>query len=174
MNLRCQNADAVQVVEHRLSVMVAPSESSDDNSGTAPDDISTKNSDNESVGESDGTSGEDDNAAGHPTLAASGIKRPLDTSLEDAMMPKVRKNSDGSRQRIKASDFDDITKEILVTAGSIFRCLIVTQAPFPDTLIIETKLAKEAWHESCQIKGVNVKLTPSLVKIVSSPISVYS
>jgi len=46
MNLRRQNADTVQIVEHRLSVTVAPSESSDDNSGTAPDDISTKKSDN--------------------------------------------------------------------------------------------------------------------------------
>ncbi|KAG2356708.1 hypothetical protein BDR07DRAFT_1533977, partial [Suillus spraguei] len=31
----------------------------------------------------------------------------------------------------------------------------------------ETKLAKEAWHKACQIKGVNVKLTLSAVNMLS-------
>ncbi|KAG2100247.1 hypothetical protein BD769DRAFT_1677083 [Suillus cothurnatus] len=67
---------------------------------------------------------------------------------------------------MKASDFDDISKEILVMVTSIFWCLIVTQAPFPDNIAVETKLAKTAWHEACQIKGINVKLTPSGVKML--------
>ncbi|KAG1750515.1 uncharacterized protein EDB91DRAFT_1244096 [Suillus paluster] len=79
---------------------------------------------------------------------------------------KIKENSDGSCQHMKASDFDDVSKEILVTASSIFRCLIVTQVPFPDNLAVETKLAKAAWHEACQIKGVNVKLTPLVVKML--------
>ncbi|KAG1750475.1 uncharacterized protein EDB91DRAFT_1244056 [Suillus paluster] len=54
---------------------------------------------------------------------------------------------------MKASDFDDVSKEILVTA------------PFPDNLAVETKLAKAAWHEACQIKGINVKLMPLVVKM---------
>ncbi|KAG1761821.1 hypothetical protein EV702DRAFT_1038949 [Suillus placidus] len=82
------------------------------------------------------------------------------------VLPKIKKNSDGSHQRMKASDFDDVSKEILVTAISIFWCLIVTQAPFPDNIAVETKLAQVAWHEACQIKGINVKLTPSGVKML--------
>ncbi|KAG2112915.1 hypothetical protein BD769DRAFT_1391754 [Suillus cothurnatus] len=78
----------------------------------------------------------------------------------------IKKKIDGSRQRMKASDFNDISKEILVMATSIFRCLIVTQAPFPDNVAVETKLAKTAWHEACQIKGINIKLTPSGVKML--------
>ncbi|KAG1883341.1 hypothetical protein F4604DRAFT_1677680 [Suillus subluteus] len=78
----------------------------------------------------------------------------------------IKKNSDGSRQHMKASDFDDVSKEILVMVTSIFRCLIVTQVPFPDNIAVETKLAKAAWHEACQIKGINVKLTPSGVKML--------
>ncbi|KAG1806059.1 hypothetical protein EV424DRAFT_1516950 [Suillus variegatus] len=73
---------------------------------------------------------------------------------------------DGSAQRLKASDFDDITKEILTTAITIFRCLVVTRAPFPDSILIETKLAKEAWREACGAKGINVRLTPGLMKMI--------
>ncbi|KAG2140342.1 hypothetical protein BD769DRAFT_1350194 [Suillus cothurnatus] len=82
------------------------------------------------------------------------------------VLPKIKKKIDGSCQRMKSSDFNDISKEILVMATSIFRCLIVTQAPFPDNVAVETKLAKTAWHEACQIKGINVKLRPSGVKML--------
>ncbi|KAG2738353.1 hypothetical protein P692DRAFT_20758820, partial [Suillus brevipes Sb2] len=87
-------------------------------------------------------------------------------SYEDTVVPKVKKNADGSRRRVKASDFDEISKEILITACSVYRCLIVTQAPFPDSVAAETKLAKEAWCEACQLKGVDVKLTPSAVNML--------
>jgi hypothetical protein len=106
---------------------------------------------------------------------AQGTKRPLDVTLNNAMvLPKIKKKIDGSCQRMKASNFDDISKEILVMATSIFRCLIATQAPFPDNVAVETKLAKTAWHEACQIKGINVKLTPSGVKMVSRLFSMCS
>ncbi|KAG1897052.1 uncharacterized protein F5891DRAFT_1051148 [Suillus fuscotomentosus] len=82
------------------------------------------------------------------------------------VLPKIKKNSDGSRHRMKVSDFDDVSKEILGTAACIFWCLIVSQAPFPENIAVETQLAKEAWHEACQIKGINVKLTPSGVKML--------
>ncbi|KAG1734203.1 uncharacterized protein EDB91DRAFT_1084113 [Suillus paluster] len=83
----------------------------------------------------------------------------------------LKKIFDGSHQRVKASDFDEISKEILGTATSIFRCLIVTQAPFPDGVAVEMRLAKEAWHEACKIKGIQVKLTPPAVKMLLLHIS---
>ncbi|KAG0704167.1 hypothetical protein DFH29DRAFT_997875 [Suillus ampliporus] len=86
-----------------------------------------------------------------------------DEEDEDAMaMVKIKKNSDGSCHRMKAGNFDDDSKDILVTATSIFCCLIVTQAPSLDTIAVETKLGKEA----CQMKGINVKLTPLAVKML--------
>ncbi|KAG1897452.1 uncharacterized protein F5891DRAFT_1191905 [Suillus fuscotomentosus] len=72
---------------------------------------------------------------------------------------------DGTRQRLKASDFDDVTKDLLTTATSIYRCLVMTCAPFPETLIIETKLAKDAWHEASNMAELTIQLTPSLVKM---------
>jgi hypothetical protein len=120
---------------------------------------------NESA-ENDENDGKND-ATGRSPSVTLGTKRPSDTTLEDAMVPKVKRNLDGSRQRLKAGDFDATTKDILVAANSIFRCLIVTRAPFPDTVLVETKLAKEAWREACNIPGVSIKLTPSLLKVVS-------
>ncbi|KAG1764173.1 hypothetical protein EV702DRAFT_982245 [Suillus placidus] len=77
------------------------------------------------------------------------------------------KISNGSRQRLKASDFDDVTKDLLATAISIYRCLIVTRVPFPQTLIVETKIAKEAWREASNLADLTVQLTPSLVKMMT-------
>ncbi|KAG1750036.1 uncharacterized protein EDB91DRAFT_1244629 [Suillus paluster] len=84
---------------------------------------------------------------------------------------KLKKIFNSSRQRVKASDFDEISKEILGTVTSIFRCLIVTRAPFPDGVAVEMRLAKEAWHEACEIKGIQVKLTPPAVKMLLLRIS---
>ncbi|KAG2056157.1 hypothetical protein BDR06DRAFT_970285 [Suillus hirtellus] len=98
---------------------------------------------------------------------ARGSKRPLDDSetLDDGMvLPKIKKNSDGSRHRMKVSDFDDVSKEILGTAACIFQCLIVSQAPFPENIAVEMQLAKAAWHEACQIKGINVKMNRDLAE----------
>ncbi|KAG1775222.1 hypothetical protein EV702DRAFT_1236232 [Suillus placidus] len=110
---------------------------------------------------------DDDDDNNEQLPAARGTKRPFDDmSPEDTVVLKVKKNADGSRQRVKASDFDEISKEILITACSVYRCLIVTQAPFPDSVAAEMKLAKEAWREACQLKGVDVKLTPSAVNML--------
>jgi hypothetical protein len=101
-------------------------------------------------------------------------KRPLDTEEAATVALKMKKHSDGSHHRIKVADFDDVSKDILVTAISIFRCLIVTQAPFPDSIADETMLGKEAWREACQLKGINIKLTPLAIKMVSRLLFMYS
>lgn len=134
------------------------------------DDTSDESSDSsESTNQSQPKAGAgqtDEESIEEEMSAPRATKRPLDT--EDAMaVVKIQKNSDSSRHRMKAADFEADSKDILVTATSIFRCLIVTQAPFPDSIAVETKLGKEAWHEACQMKGTNVKLTPLAVKMVS-------
>jgi hypothetical protein len=79
---------------------------------------------------------------------------------------------------MKAGDFEADSKDILITATSMFCCLIVTQVPFLDTIAVKTKLGKEAcneaWHEACQMKGINIKLTPLAVKMVSCLFFVHS
>ncbi|KAG2127610.1 uncharacterized protein EDB93DRAFT_1256932 [Suillus bovinus] len=48
-----------------------------------------------------------------------------DTTVEETR-PKIMKVLNGSRQQLKASDFDELTKDLLATATSIYHCLIVT------------------------------------------------
>lgn len=43
----------------------------------------------------------------------------------------------------------------------------MTRAPFPETLIIETKLAKDAWREASNMAELTIQLTPSLVKMMT-------
>jgi hypothetical protein len=97
-----------------------------------------------------------------------GTKRQLQDAVEETK-PKIMKTLNGSCQRLKASDFDEVTRDLLAIATSIYCCLIVTWVPFPETLIVKTKLAKEAWREAFNIAELTVQLTPSLVKMVSSP-----
>ncbi|KAG0694510.1 hypothetical protein DFH29DRAFT_815272 [Suillus ampliporus] len=66
--------------------------------------------------------------------------------------PKIKKDLDGSRQRVKASDFDNISKEILVTASSIFRCLIVTQVPIKLTPSAVKMLLRRTSHVCGELK----------------------
>jgi hypothetical protein len=87
---------------------------------------------------------------------------------------KIQKNLNGSHHCMKAGNFEADSKDILITATSIFRCLIVTQVPFLDTIAVKMKLGKEAWHEACQMKGIDVKLTPLAVKTVSCLFFVHS
>jgi hypothetical protein len=136
---------------------------SDDTSTTS--DGTSDGNDSEPTDQTDDWA-EDGDTATESLTATRGTKRRLDTTPEDAMIRlKIKKESDSSH--LKVSDFDDILKEVLVTAVSIFRCLLVTHVPFPDTIAVEMKLAKEAWNESCKIKGTNIKLTPSAMKMVS-------
>lgn len=100
----------------------------------------------------------------------------LDTEEAATVVMKMKKLSDGSHypSHVKVADFDDVSKDILVTAISLFRCLIVTKAPFPDSIADETMLGKDAWCEACQLKGVNIKLTPLAIKMVSRLLSMHS
>ncbi|KAG1846746.1 hypothetical protein F4604DRAFT_1594844 [Suillus subluteus] len=77
------------------------------------------------------------------------------------------KGLNGAHQRLRASDFDEVTKDVLTTATSIYRCLVVTETPFPESLIVETKLAKRAWREASDVAGLTVQLMPSLVKMMT-------
>ena len=142
-------------------------DNADNSESTCDSDMHADNDSGSESTENDENDRKNDASTGRSPSVTLGTKRPLDMILEDAIVPKVKRILDGSRQRLKAGDFDATTKDILVSASSIFRCLIVTQASFPDMLLVETKLAKEAWHKACNIPGVNIKLTASLLKVVS-------
>jgi hypothetical protein len=100
-----------------------------------------------------------------------GQKRLREDGDPEIFKPKMQKVTTdyGLAHRVKASDFDDITREVLAAAISIFRCLICTKAPFPPSALVESQLAKEAWREAVSQTDLNVQLTPALMSLVISP-----
>lgn len=148
--------------------------SDDDSDGEGSSDSHDSNKFVDSMDETENGSdyGADNTANDHDEVAKAsstpvvGTKRQLEDSQLLNTDPKFKKGPNGTRQRLKASDFDDITKDLLTTATSIYRCLVVTRAPFPETLIVEMKLAKDAWHEASNMAELTIQLTPSLVKMV--------
>ncbi|KAG1775049.1 hypothetical protein EV702DRAFT_1047173 [Suillus placidus] len=152
----------------QLKAPVFDSNNTNDQSSSDNPDETDKNNDPQLDLEAGaGQSNEEDNNSVEEQMPATRVtKRPLDTEDAATVAPKMKKHSDGSRHRVKVTDFDDVSKDILMTAISIFRCLIITQAPFPESIAVETSLGKEAWNEACQLKGINIKLMPSAIKML--------
>ncbi|KAG0696692.1 hypothetical protein DFH29DRAFT_1082778 [Suillus ampliporus] len=151
----------------QLKAPTLDSDNTNDDEESSGDD-SDKNDYPQSDAGASQTDEKDGNTIEEQMSATRASKRLLDTEEAATVAMKMKKLSDGSRylSRVKVADFDDVSKDILVTAISLFRCLIVTKAPFPDSIADETMLGKDAWREACQLKGVNIKLTPLAIKML--------
>ncbi|KAG1858161.1 hypothetical protein F4604DRAFT_1931188 [Suillus subluteus] len=155
---------------HKASATVATN--SDSASASASDNSESENqceiidNDVHSVHSADYISEHHDQLDEDASPQVVGTKRQLQGVVEETK-PKLMKTSNGSRHRLKASDFDEVTKDLLAIATSIYCCLIVTREPFPLTLVIEMKLAREAWCEASNLAHLAVRLTPSLVKMMT-------
>ena len=79
-------------------------------------------------------------------------------------VPKIQKKT----ARPKAGDYDDLGKEMVLAAANIYRALLASQAPFPNTAL-ELKLIKKSWRLVNAESGMKeqLALTPSIVTIVS-------
>ena len=73
----------------------------------------------------------------------------------------------------KASDYDDVAKEVILHATAIYRCLVSTSNAFP-TPSKEGELIKSAWNRANDetLQEVPIALTPVIAKVVS-PVSFY-
>ena len=79
---------------------------------------------------------------------------------------KAQKINETSR-RPKARDYDDVAKEVILKAATIYRCLLSTENGFPE-LVAETALVKLAWENANKDSGMpSLALTPDIAKIVS-------
>ena len=68
---------------------------------------------------------------------------------------------------LKAHDYDDVGKEVILQAATIYHCLLSTENGFPE-LVAETELVKLAWEDANKESGVPpLALTPDIAKIVS-------
>lgn len=102
---------------------------------------------------------------GERSLDRDELKRQRSESVDSLRDAKVAKHTSGNRP--KASDFQDLTKECLALAISVYRCLISTTNPFPDHTA-ETQLAGEAWAIACEDLETNDPLTPKISKLITN------
>ena len=92
------------------------------------------------------------------------------TSEVDVHVSKTRK-IDKKNTRPKAGDFQDSQKELVLAAANIYRVLLASQGPFPNTAM-EVKLIKKAWNLMNKESGLKGRaLTPSIITIVSYSIT---
>ena len=94
-----------------------------------------------------------------------GEKRPCsddskgETELAVHKAQKINKSA-----RPKARDYDDVAKEIILQAATIYRCLLSTNNGFPE-LAAETDLVKLAWEDANKDSGMaSLALTPEIAK----------
>ena len=73
----------------------------------------------------------------------------------------------GKAGRPRAGDYDDLSKELILQAATVYRCLLSTEDAFPD-LAAEAEMVKTAWGEVNHEIGLTpLRLTPDIAKIVS-------
>lgn len=108
-----------------------------------------------------------------PSPLVAGRKRSR-SPIEDGhhLFVKAQKVSDGGG-RPKASDYDDVAKEVILHATAIYRCLVSTSNAFP-TPSEEGELIKSAWNRANDetLQDVPIALTPVIAKVVS-PVTFY-
>ena len=69
--------------------------------------------------------------------------------------------------RPKAADYDDVARELILSAANTYRALLVSQGAFP-TSSEELELVKMAWKRVNDDSEKNpMALTPDIVRIVS-------
>jgi Domain of unknown function (DUF6532) len=80
---------------------------------------------------------------------------------------KTKLTSGGSRGRVKASDFDSITKAVLEDAISYYRTQISTVYGYPDR-IQDRDWAAAAWVKACKDRGLQIEFDDDILKLVVS------
>jgi hypothetical protein len=86
-----------------------------------------------------------------------------DLDVHVSKTPKIEKKS----TRPKAGDYHNSEKELVLAAANIYRVLLASRGPFPNTAT-EMKLIKKAWKRMNAESGLQPReLSPSIVTIVS-------
>ena len=103
-----------------------------------------------------------------PSRPDIGRKRSYSPSEDDGLHQLVKAQKVSERGgRPKASDYDDVAKEVILCATAIYRCLVSTSNAFP-TPSEEGEMIRDAWNcanaETSQ--EVPIALTPVIAKVV--------
>ena len=96
-----------------------------------------------------------------------GRKRSYSPTVDGLLqLAKAQKVSEGGG-RPKASDYDEVSKEVILRATAIYRCLVSTRNAFP-TPSEEADMIKTAWNRANEetSQPVPIALTPAIAKVV--------
>lgn len=101
-------------------------------------------------------------------------KRQHDISVSDSDDDEVIEVHPAKVQKIsthagrpKAADYNDVAKEVILSAANTYRALLVSQGAFP-TSSEELELIKRAWKRVNDDSEMSpMALTPDIVRIVS-------
>jgi hypothetical protein len=86
-----------------------------------------------------------------------------DVDAHVSKTPKIEKKT----TRPKAGDFNNSDKELVLVASNIYRVLLASRGPFPNTAT-EVKLIKKAWKKMNQESGLQARdINPTIITIVS-------
>jgi hypothetical protein len=87
-----------------------------------------------------------------------------DVDAHVSKTPKLEKKS----TRPKAGDFNTSDKELVLVASNIYRVLLASRGPFPNTAT-EVKLIKKAWKKMNQESGLKaLDINSTIITIVST------
>jgi hypothetical protein len=94
-------------------------------------------------------------------------ENPPTASAETAVVTKqIKVEGSGSRGRIRAADFDELTRSIIEEMISIYHAQIGTVEPFPECTD-DRDTVKQAWVEVCTGRNLRVELEEDIFKLVS-------
>lgn len=79
---------------------------------------------------------------------------------------KSKTDASGTRGRVRAADFDEMTKSILEDAMSKYRVSIAAEEPYPDR-VDDRDLAADAWVRACEDRKLRMDFDEDILKLVT-------
>jgi hypothetical protein len=95
-------------------------------------------------------------------------KEPLATTAPETTVitKSIKVEGSGSRGRVRAADFNELTRSIIEETISIYRAQIASVEHFPERAD-DRDIVKQAWLEVCTGRNLRVELEEDIYKFVS-------
>jgi hypothetical protein len=106
----------------------------------------------------------------HSTTAMTNVKirkeAPATACAATTVVTKSAKTTNtGTRGRVRASDFDDLSKSLIEGTISIYKAKLSAKHPFPER-VEDRDAVKDSWMEVCTERNVQVELEEDAFKLV--------
>ncbi|KAJ7128799.1 hypothetical protein C8R43DRAFT_1134379 [Mycena crocata] len=98
-----------------------------------------------------------------------GNKRSRSSSQDsdDLRSTQVQRINTSGGGRPRAKDLDDHTKEFVIYANTMYRCVLSAINAMPDSAT-EARLVRGVWNDTCEELGERMILTPAIFKLITA------